>query len=42
MSGKLNNSVNRIQFNKPGGGIYIYQLTNSKGKVFATGKLLRK
>jgi hypothetical protein len=42
MTSKLNNSVNRIQFNKPGAGIYIYRLTNSKGKVFATGKLVRK
>jgi hypothetical protein len=42
MTSKLNNSVNRIQFNKPGAGIYIYRLTNSNGKVFATGKLVRK
>lgn len=42
MTSKLNNSVNRIQFNKPGAGIYIYRLTNSKGKVFASGKLVRK
>ncbi|HEY5771303.1 MAG TPA: T9SS type A sorting domain-containing protein, partial [Chitinophagaceae bacterium] len=42
MTSKLNNSINKIQFNKPGGGIYMYRLTNSKGKVFATGKLVRK
>jgi Secretion system C-terminal sorting domain/WD40-like Beta Propeller Repeat len=42
MTSKLNNSVNRIQLNKHGTGIYIYRLTNSKGKVFATGKLVRK
>jgi len=42
MTSKLNNSVNRIQFNKPGAGMYIYRLTNSKGKVFAAGKLIRK
>ena len=42
MTSKLNNSVNRIQFNKPGADIYIYRLTNSKGKVFAAGKLIRK
>src|SRR4030095_12241934 len=42
MTSKLSNSVNRIQLNKPGAGIYIYRLTNNKGKVFATGKLVRK
>jgi Secretion system C-terminal sorting domain len=42
MTSKLNNSVNRIQFNKPGAGIYIYRITNNKGKVFATGKLIKK
>jgi len=42
MASNLNNSVNNIHFNKPGAGIYIYRLTNNKGKVFATGKLMKK
>ena len=42
MTTKLNNSINSVQFNRPGAGIYIYRLTNCKGKVFATGKLIRK
>jgi hypothetical protein len=39
---KLNNVTNRIQFNQPGTGVYIYKLTNKTGKVIASGKLVKR
>ena len=39
---KLNNVTNRIQFNQPGSGIYIYRLINKTGKLISSGKLVKK
>ena len=39
---KLNNVTNRIQFNQPGSGIYIYKLIDKTGKLISSGKLVKK
>jgi len=42
MTTKLNNTINRIQFNKPGAGAYFYNIRALDGRVISTGKLLKK
>lgn len=39
---KLNNTSNRIQFNQPGAGVYIYKITDKTGKLITSGKLVKK
>jgi hypothetical protein len=39
---KLNNVTNRIQFNQPGSGIYIYKLIDKTGKLISSGKLVKR
>jgi hypothetical protein len=42
LTSRLSNVISRIQFNKPGAGIYVYRITNNIGNVVASGKLVRR
>jgi hypothetical protein len=42
MTTKLNNTVNRIDFNKPGAGAYFYRIQAIDGKIISTGKLIKR
>ena len=42
LSTKLNNVSNRVRFNQPGSGIYIYKITDKTGKLISTGKLVKR
>ena len=42
LTSRLSNVINRIQFNKPAAGIYVYRFTNDIGNVVVSGKLVKR